>query len=103
MKQTNKQLIIKGLNNWIAKELNPYISTILYKPLTSSIISNLSTLSNKTINNIYKQIPDLTTSTISVNITQNINTISINIILNSNLTLTQEKLIISLLKLYQYI
>lgn len=103
MKQTNKQLIIKGLNNWIAKELNPYISTILYKPLTSSIISNLSTLSNKTINNIYKQIPDLTTSNISVNITQNINTISINIILNSNLTLTQEKLIISLLKLYQYI
>lgn len=103
MKQTNKQLIIKGLNNWIAKELNPYISTILYKPLTSSIISNLSTLSNKTINNIYKQIPDLTTSNISVNITPNINTISINIILNSNLTLTQEKLIISLLKLYQYI
>lgn len=103
MKQTNKQLIIKGLNNWIAKELNPYISTILYKPLTSSIISNLSTLSNKTINNIYKQIPDLTTSNISVNITPNINTISINIILNSNLTPTQEKLIISLLKLYQYI
>ena len=103
MKQTNKQLIIKGLNNWIAKELNPYISSILYKPLTSSIISNLSTLSNKTINNIYKQIPDLTTSNISVNITPNINTISINIILNSNLTPTQEKLIISLLKLYQYI
>lgn len=103
MKQTNKQLIIKGLNNWIAKELNPYISTILYKPLTSPIISKLSTLSNKTINNIYKQIPDLTTSNISVNITPNINTISINIILNSNLTPTQEKLIISLLKLYQYI
>lgn len=103
MKQTNKQLIIKGLNNWIAKELNPYISSILYKPLTSSIISKLSTISNKTINNIYKQIPDLTTSNISVNITSNINTISINIILNSNLTLTQEKLIISLLKLYQYI
>lgn len=103
MKQINKQLIIKGLNNWIAKELNPYISTILYKPLTPSIISNLSTLSNKTINNIYKQIPDLTTSNISVNITPTINTISINIILNLNITPPQEKLIISLLKLYQYI
>lgn len=103
MKQTNKQLIIKGLNNWINKELNPYISTILYKPLTPSIISKLSNISNKTINNIYKQIPDLTTSKISVNITPNINTISINIILNLNLTPTQEKLITSLLKLYQYI
>ena len=103
MKQTNKQLILKGLNNWISKELNPYISTILYKPLTPSIISNLSTLSNKTINNIYKQIPDLTTSNISVSITPTINTISINIILKPNLTPIQEKLIISLLKLYQYI
>lgn len=100
---TNIESITKALSNWINKELNPYIKHILYQPLTEKIIHNLSKISNEIIKDITTRIPDLKTSNITINVIENINTISININIDPKLTINQEKTILSLLKLYNHI
>lgn len=97
------ELIIKGLTNWINKELNPYVKPILYQPLTEKITRNLSKISNEIIDDITSKIPDLKTSNITISLITNINTISLNIQINQKLTLKQKKIILALLKLYNHI